>query len=121
MFANATEPQVTEITQLNFRSASKGRLDPANGSAIGLAIETGGRFHRELTFPEIVDAGLRVARIGASSVCYEVGLFGEDHVDAAATGFFVHVFVDRRTRQPAPILEPLRAALEKLHVGSGLD
>jgi len=64
-----------------------------------------------------VSAGLRVRRLGTSSVRYEIGLFGEGGERPAATGWFVHVFVDRETRRPVPIPDGIRAALEHLVVG----
>ena len=97
----------------------QGLLDPHSGAQIGLVVETGCRYHSELRFPDVVTAGLRVARIGASSVRYEVGLFRNDEDTAAAEGFFVHVYVDAQTRRPAPIGERLRAALETLAMAAG--
>ena len=62
----------------------------------------------------MVHAGIRVGRLGGSSVRYEVGLFRNDEEGAAAEGFFVHVYVDRLTRRPKPLNDGLRAALEPL-------
>ncbi len=91
-------------------------LDPANSKIIGVAVETYCQFHSSLEFPEPVAAGLRVSKLGNSSVRYEVGIFGE-HADApAATGHFVHVFVDAKTRRPAKIPAPIRNGLAKLVV-----
>ena len=101
-------------TVINEYLIREGGFDIAEGPVIGLAIETTCRFHRELTFPEPVEAGLRVVHIGNSSVRYEIGLFSPGHEGPAATGHFVHVFVDRETRRPAPIPEPIRSALERL-------
>ena len=92
----------------------RGLLDPRSSTRIGLVVETGCRYHAELRFPDRLTAGLRVGRIGASSVRYEVGLFREDAETAAAEGFFVHVYVDAKTRRPAPIEAGLRTALETL-------
>jgi acyl-CoA thioester hydrolase len=83
---------------------------------IGLCAESHCSFHAALAFPETVDAGLRVGRLGRTSVTYEIGLFGEGADTPAATGWFVHVFVDRETRRPAAPPPPLRAALERLVV-----
>ena len=104
-------------TVINEYLIRAGGFDIAQGQIIGLAIETACRFHRELTFPEIVDAGLRVGHIGNSSVRYEVGLFSASHEGPAATGHFVHVFVDRENRRPSAIPGPIRDALERLRVG----
>ncbi|HWG81051.1 MAG TPA: thioesterase family protein [Stellaceae bacterium] len=90
-----------------------GGLDIHNGRSIGLAIETLCRFHRPLAYPEAVDAGLRVGKLGNSSMRYEVGLFRAGDAEPAATGYFVHVFVDRATRRPQRIPAPIRAALAR--------
>lgn len=89
-------------------------LDIFGGDVIGLAVETGCVFHRPLAFPQALEAGVRVARLGTSSVRYEVGIFVVGEAAIAAHGHFVHVFVDRATRRPRPIPDPLRAAMESL-------
>lgn len=91
-------------------------LDIHGGEQIGLVVETGCRYFGELAFPDIVTAGLRVARIGSSSVRYEVGLFRKDDDIAAAEGFFVHVYVDRMSRRPKPLGASLRTALETIAI-----
>jgi acyl-CoA thioester hydrolase len=101
-------------TVINEYLITRGGLDIAQGPVIGLAVETQCRFRRPLTFPGTVDAGLRVQHLGTSSVRYEIGLFGEDGGEPAATGYFVHVFVDRESRQPTPIPASIRAALALL-------
>jgi acyl-CoA thioester hydrolase len=101
-------------TVINEYLIRAGGFDIARDPVIGLAIETACRFHRELTFPEIVEAGLRVSYIGKTSVRYEVGLFSAGHDGPAAAGHFVHVFVNRETRRPSPIPAPIRSALERL-------
>jgi acyl-CoA thioester hydrolase len=92
-----------------------GVLDIEASPVIGLVVETQCRYFSELAFPQTVHAGLRVARLGTSSVRYEIGIFADDEQTACAQGHFVHVYVDRKTRRPTPLPEPLRAALEKLH------
>lgn len=94
----------------------QGVLDIHHGEQIGLVVETGCRYFGELAFPDVVHAGLRVARLGSSSVRYEVGLFRNDEQTAAAEGFFVHVYVDRATRRPKPLGEGLRAVLDGISV-----
>lgn len=91
-------------------------LDIHRGQQIGLVVETGCRYFSGMAFPDLVTAGLRVSRLGSTSVRYEVGLFRNDDMAAAAEGFFVHVYVDRVSRRPASLAEPLRAALEALTV-----
>jgi len=94
-----------------------GVLDVEHGETIGLVVETQCNYFGPLVFPERVDAGLRVARLGASSVRYEIGLFRENDVQPAAQGHFVHVYVDRATRRPVSALpDALRAALAPLVV-----
>jgi acyl-CoA thioester hydrolase len=99
-------------TAVNGWLIAEGVLDIHGGDQIGLVVETGCRYFSELAFPDIINAGIRVARLGSSSVRYEVGLFRNDEKFAAAEGFFVHVYVDRQTRRPKPLNEKLRAALE---------
>lgn len=103
-------------TAVNGWLIDKGVLDIHNGNQVGLVVETGCRYFSEIAFPDVVTAGLRVARIGTSSVRYEVGLFRNDETGAAAEGFFVHVYVDRITRRPHPIEPALRAALESISI-----
>ena len=101
-------------TAVNGWLIEQGALDIHDGDQIGLVVETGCRYHTELAFPDVVHAGIRVARLGGSSVRYEVGLFRNDADSAAADGFFVHVYVDRATRRPKPLDSRLRSALEAL-------
>ncbi|MEM9458119.1 MAG: thioesterase family protein [Myxococcota bacterium] len=89
-------------------------LEIRRSPVIGVVVETRCLFHRELTFPETVDAGLSVERIGRTSVVYRIGLFRHGEADAAATGRFVHVYVDRQARTPVPVPEPVRRALAPL-------
>ena len=95
----------------------EGVLDIQAGAQIGVVVETGCRYFSELAFPDEVAAGLRVTKLGSSSVRYEVGLFRNEAETAAAEGFFVHVYVDRATRRPLPLAPELRAALEMIAAG----
>ncbi|GAP35694.1 acyl-CoA thioesterase [Piscinibacter sakaiensis] len=105
-------------TAVNATLIEAGALDIHHGDAIGLVVETHCNFFASLAFPEPVDAGLRVARIGSASVRYEIGLFAADAPLTAARGHFVHVYVDRLTRRPVPALPPaLRALLQTLVPG----
>lgn len=93
-------------------------LDIHRGEIIGLAVESGMRFFSPFSYPEPVEARLRVGHLGTSSVRYEIGLFGVDESELCrAEGHFVHVFVDRASRKPTPIPEALRQALSRLKVG----
>ena len=91
-------------------------LDIAHGASIALVVETGCRYARAVTFPQSVEAGIRVVHLGASSVRYEVGLFLAGEQAAVAEGFFVHVHVDRATRRPLAFTSVWRAALEAIAV-----
>jgi len=101
-------------TVVNEHLVRAGALDIASGSVIGLVVETQCHYFRELAFPQTVTAGLRVARIGKSSVRYEVAIFAADEADASAQGHFVHVYVDRATRRPALLPPELSQALAQL-------
>ena len=100
-------------TVINRYLIVEGGLDIHKGDAIGLCAESHCTYKGSLAFPETITAGLRVGKLGTSSVRYEIGLFGEDG-SHAADGWFVHVFVDRETRKSVPIPEPVRAALQRL-------
>lgn len=91
-----------------------GLLTLNSSPAIGLVVETGCRYSREMAFPQIITAGLRVASIGTSSVRYEIGLFPDDSDSAAAEGFFVHVYVDSQSHRPCAIPDATRQALMAL-------
>jgi acyl-CoA thioester hydrolase len=95
----------------------QGGLDPRRSEVIGVAVETGCRFHSSLAFPDLVHAGLRVGHLGTSSVRYEIGLFRNEQDEASAEGHFVHVFVERASQRPAAIPDRIRAALERVRVG----
>ena len=104
-------------TVINAWLVEEGGLDIQRGAVIGLCAESHCEFHTPLAFPETVQAGLRVGRLGRSSVRYEIGLFGGGRSEPAATGWFVHVFVDRERRRAVEIPPRLRGALERLVVG----
>jgi len=91
-----------------------GVLDIEHSPVIGLVVETHCNYFASLAFPQSVDAGLRVASIGSSSVRYEIGLFGADAELAAACGHFVHVYVDRTTRRPVALPDKLKTTLQGL-------
>ncbi|SEA26714.1 acyl-CoA thioesterase [Paraburkholderia sartisoli] len=95
-----------------------GALDFERGATIGLVVETHCNYFEPFVFPERVEAGLRVARLGSTSVRYEVGLFREGGTHAAAQGHFVHVYVDRGTRRPVALPDVLHAALAPLVVAA---
>lgn len=94
----------------------EGDLDPVHDDVIGICAESMCRYLHELTFPEHIDAGLRVAKLGRSSVRYEIGLFRQGSEEPAATGYFVHVFVNRATQQSTAIPTGIRMALQRIAV-----
>jgi acyl-CoA thioester hydrolase len=92
----------------------EGGLDPWHSDVIGFCVESGCQFRRAVRFPERITAGLRVTKLGRSSVRYEIGLFRDDDQETAADGHFVHVFVTRSEQRPTPIPDRIRAALARL-------
>ena len=98
-------------TVVNGYLIDTGALDPAAGMVIGLVVETHCNFFAPLGFPQTIDAGLRVAHLGQSSVRYEIGIFAPGAEEAAAQGHFVHVYVDRATRRPVILPAVLRETL----------
>ncbi len=103
-------------TVINGYLMAAGGLDYRAGAAVGFAVETHCQFLKPIHFPQVVDACLRVAALGNSSVRYEVGIFQDGEAEPAAVGYFVHVFVDRETRRPTRISGQLRTALEDLRL-----
>jgi acyl-CoA thioester hydrolase len=100
-------------TAVNAYLIERGVLDIHQGETIGLVIETQCNYFAPLAFPETVEVGIRVAKLGSSSVRYEVGIFGASDL-TAAKGHFVHVYVDKNTRRPVPLPAPLKTVLETL-------
>lgn len=101
-------------TVINRYLISEGELDIAFGDVIGVVAESHCRYFRGIAFPTDIDAGLSVGKLGRSSVRYEIGLFAQGENIVSAEGYFVHVFVDRKSRRPVAIPAKLRHALERL-------
>ena len=101
-------------TAVNAYLIAQGALDIHHGTSIGLVIETQCNYFSPLAFPQTVEAGIRVAKLGTSSVRYEVGLFAHGEPLTAAKGHFVHVYVDKNTRRPSPLTPQLKNILETL-------
>lgn len=101
-------------TAVNAALIEEGLLDPVASDSICLVVETGCRYFEALSFPETIEAGIRVDHLGGSSVRYAIGLFREGAELAAAQGHFVHVNVDAKTRRPKPFAEAMRAFLSSL-------
>jgi acyl-CoA thioester hydrolase len=101
-------------TVVNAHLIESGVLDVQHGDTIGLVVETRCNYFAPLAFPQSVEAGLRVAHIGRSSVRYEIGLFAPGEPMTAARGHFVHVYVGRKDRRPAVLSPQLQSVLEAL-------
>ena len=101
-------------TAVNRYLIEAGALDIHHGTVIGLVVHTQCHYFESLAFPDTVNAGLRVAHLGRSSVRYEIGLFADDAPLSAALGQFTHVYVDRETRRPVDLPPALLAALQPL-------
>ncbi|WP_434049563.1 acyl-CoA thioesterase [Marinobacter salarius] len=94
----------------------EGGLDIHNAPVVGFMVSSSCQFKKPVAYPDALEAGVRVARIGTRSVTYEVGIFRENDTQAAAHGELVHVFVDRATQSSTPIPPGIREALERITV-----
>ena len=103
-------------TVVNQYLLERGVLDIEKSAVIGLVVETQCHYFSPVSFPDTVHAGLRVAKLGTSSVRYEIGIFRNEERLAAARGHFVHVYVDRESNRPTPLPAALRAVLEPLAI-----
>ena len=103
-------------TVVNCFLIDEGGLDIQQDSIIGVAVETMCNFMKPISYPEPIDAGLRVGNIGHSIVRFEIGIFRKGDEEAVAAGHFVHVFVDRATNAPVPVPDAIRAVLEPIQV-----
>ncbi len=101
-------------TVINEHLIRDGGLDIHDGSIVGYCVESQCKYHAPIAFPETIEAGLRVGHLGNSSVRYEIALFRQGEDAPAATGHFVHVFVDREQNKPTAIPANIRACLERL-------
>jgi acyl-CoA thioester hydrolase len=101
-------------TAVNAYLIAQGGLDIEKSPVIGLVVETMCRYFKPIAFPEVVEAGLRVGKLGKSSVRYEIGIFRQDDPAPAASGHFVHVYVNRTTRRPVPVPDGMRQALTRI-------
>jgi len=103
-------------TVVNEHLVNAGGLDIRDGDVVGFVVETSCRYFRPISFPETIDAGMRVTRLGRSSVTYEIALFRTGDPHPAAAGRFVHVWVDRKSVTPAELPARIREALQPLVV-----
>jgi len=100
----------TVVTDYLVRNAA---LDTSDSPAIALVVQSHCNYHAPLSFPDVIECGLRIGKLGNSSIRYEIGVFG-DADTAAADGYFIHVFVDRESRRPTSIPDAIRTAMEPL-------
>ena len=103
-------------TVVNQYLIEQGVLDIQKSPVVGLVVQTGCSYFSSIAFPDVVHAGLRVTKLGNSSVRYEVGLFKNEGQQVSAAGHFIHVYVDRETQRPVSLPEPLRAVLDQVYM-----
>ncbi|WP_420411102.1 acyl-CoA thioesterase [Roseibium sp.] len=101
-------------TAVNSWYIENGLIDPASSETVFLVAETSCNYFAELLFPSVVSAGLKIEKLGQSSVIFRVGLFSGEDQSTAAHGRFVHIHVDRMSRRPVPISDNTRAILSTL-------
>ena len=101
-------------TAVNQFLIERGVLDIHHGEVVGFVVDSGCSYFRPIAFPDVVHVGIRVARLGNSSVRYDIAIYRNDDSAPAAVGHFVHVYVERSTNQSVPIPAPVRSVLEKL-------
>lgn len=89
-------------------------IDIHHGETVGLVVENKCSYFSSVKFPDALDVGIRVAKIGNTSVTYEIGIFNKDAEISSAVGTFVHVYVERVSHKPAPLSDAFRAGLQKL-------
>jgi len=108
-------------TAVNQHLIAAGVLDPTRSAQYGVVVETGCQFRKPVSFPDPLEAGLCVTRLGERSVTYQIGMFRAGEDEPAAFGHFVHVYVDRDSFTPVAIPEPVRDALLPLVVSDAQD
>jgi acyl-CoA thioester hydrolase len=101
-------------TAVNRFLIERGVLDIHEGQVVGFVVETSCSYFSSIAFPDTVHVGVRVAKLGNSSVRYELALYRNDEALPAAAGHFVHVYVDRGSNRPVPIPDATRAVLQTL-------
>ncbi len=100
-------------TAANALLIQKTGFDIHQSQSIGLVVDSACSFFQELSFPEIIQVGVAIGKIGNTSLRYELAIFKQGQEQASAQGHFMHVFVDRETRKTVPISESTRDVLEK--------
>ena len=105
-------------TVVNRYLMQQGKLDIHNGNVVGVVVDSQCSYYAAVAYPDMLSGGMRVAKLGRSSVVYEVGIFREAEPEAVAAGRFVHVFVDRKAMTPVDMPPSIRSALQRLLVGT---
>jgi len=101
-------------TAVNQFLIERGVLDIHQDRVVGMVVDTGCSYFSSIAFPDTVHVGMRVAKLGNSSVRYELALFRNDTTSPAAAGHFVHVYVDRDSNRPVPVPAAVRAVLASI-------
>lgn len=101
-------------TAVNQFLIEKDVLDIHKGEIVGFVVDSGCSYYSSLSFPDVVHVGIRVAKLGNSSVRYEIGVYRNDDPLPCASGHFVHVYVERSSNRSVPIPAPVRAVLESI-------
>ena len=101
-------------TAVNQFLIERGVLDIHKGEIVGFVVDSGCSYYSSLSFPDVVHVGIRVAKLGNSSVRYEIGVYRNDDPLPCASGHFVHVYVERSSNRSVPIPAPVRAVLENI-------
>ena len=99
---------------VNAQLIDAGALDPHTGDVVGYVVETQCAYFAPLAYPQIVEVGLAVTRVGRSSLQYALGAFAAGASTAAAAGRFVHVYVERATQRPVAVPSPVLRAIAPL-------
>ena len=103
-------------TAVNTHLIEQGVLDPTNGSLVGFVVSSQCNYFSPIVYPQLVDVGIAVTKIGTSSVEYTIGIFSQNELKSAAWGKLVHVYVDRVSNKPAfELAKNLRNTLNLIH------
>ena len=101
-------------TAVNEFLIARGVLDIHDGAVVGFVVDSGCSYFSPVAFPDTVHVGIRVAKLGNSSVRYEIGIYRNDEQTPAAAGHFIHVYVERRSNSATPVPAAVRAVLETI-------
>jgi acyl-CoA thioester hydrolase len=101
---------------INNKDSGSSSTTSSSASQVGIMVNSYCDYFASVTFPDVLDLGLRVAKLGSSSVTYEVGVFKQGEEDVKVVGGYTHVFVARETMRPTKegMEERVRRGLEKL-------